>query len=317
MENAIPQLCIVVPCYNEEEALPASAKVLGDLLYGMIKAGEVKRTSYICFVNDGSRDKTWECITWLMGQSSMFRGINLSRNFGHQSALLAGLFTARAEAYVSIDADLQDDEQKIRDMVRQYRDGMDIVYGCRDNRDTDTWFKRTTAEMFYKLRGKMGINTIPDHADYRLMSARAVEALKQFGEVNLFIRGIIPMLGFPCGKVFYKRKAREQGESKYPLTKMLRLAWNGVVNFSDVPLVFCLVAGMAGGCISLLLMLWALYCWCSGSALPGWTSMVMVVCFFSSLQFIFIGIIGLYIGKVLRETKHRPVFIVQDDLTRG
>lgn len=311
------QLCIVVPCYNEEEALPASAKALGDLLHSMISDNLVSADSYICFVNDGSADRTWECIRWLMGQSRMFRGINLSRNFGHQGALLAGLFTAKADIYVSIDADLQDDERKIAEMVAMYHEGKDIVYGCRDNRETDTWFKRTTAELFYKLREKMGCYTIPNHADYRLMSARAVQALKQFGEVNLFIRGIIPLLGFPSGKVFYARKAREQGESKYPLSKMLLLAWNGVVNFSDAPLMFCLFAGLIGCVVSIGLMIWAFCQWYSQSTLPGWTSMVLVVCFFSSLQFLFIGIIGLYIGKIMRETKHRPVFIVQDDMTNA
>lgn len=317
MQQKPRQLCIVVPCYNEEEALPSSAKTLGDLLLSMISDNLVSPDSYICFVNDGSADRTWECIRWLMEQSRMFRGINLSRNFGHQGALLAGLFTAKADMYVSIDADLQDDERKISEMVAMYHEGKDIVYGCRDNRETDTWFKRTTAELFYKLREKMGCYTIPNHADYRLMSARAVQALKQFGEVNLFIRGIIPMLGFPSGKVFYARKAREQGESKYPLSKMLLLAWNGVVNFSDAPLMFCLFAGLIGCAVSVCLMIWAFCQWYAQSTLPGWTSIVLVVCFFGSLQFLFIGIIGLYIGKIMRETKHRPVFIVQDDMTRS
>ena len=310
-----PQLCIVVPCYNEVAVLPVSAKTLGELLIKMMEHGEVKDTSYICFVNDGSSDATWECIKHLMNKSTIFRGINLSRNFGHQGALLAGLFTARAEAYVSIDADLQDDEQKIREMVQLYCKGHDIVYGCRDNRDTDTWFKRMTAEVFYKLRSKMGVNTISNHADFRLMSFRAVEAFKKYGEVNLFIRGIIPMLGFPSAKVFYMRKARELGEAKYPLRKMVRLAWDGLVNFTDIPLIACLIAGILGCCISVLLIFWALYCWRAGNALPGWTSLLIVVCFSSSLQFVFMGIIGLYTGKVLLESKHRPVFIIQDDLS--
>ena len=316
MHTAPSQLCIVVPCYNEEEALPASAAALGDLLHSMIERGMVSPGSYVCLVNDGSTDRTWECIGWLMQRSTLFRGINLTRNFGHQGALLAGLFTAKADVYVSIDADLQDDERKIPEMVAMYLEGKDIVYGCRDSRETDTWFKRTTAALFYKLRGALGCRTVPGHADFRLMSARAVQALKQFGEVNLYIRGIIPLLGFPSGKVFYARKARERGESKYPLSKMLLLAWNGVVNFSDAPLVFCLLAGLLGCAVSIGLMVWAFCQWRTGSTLPGWTSMVLVICFFGSLQFLFTGIIGLYIGKILRETKHRPVFIVQDDLTR-
>lgn len=310
-----PSLCIVVPCYNEEEALPETAHTLFTLLKGMVEAGEVTPESYICFVNDGSADKTWQEIEGLMGQSRAFRGVNLSRNFGHQGALLAGLFTAEADAYVSIDADLQDDEQKIREMVKLYREGKDIVYGCRDNRETDTWFKRTTAELFYKLREWAGCYTIPNHADYRLMSRRAVEALKQFGEVNLFIRGIIPLLGFPSAKVHYARKARQQGESKYPLRKMLALAWNGLVNFSEAPLMLCVIVGMAGIVLSLVLASWAVWRWYVGATIPGWTSLLMVISVFSSMQFLFLGIIGLYVGKVMREAKHRPVFIVQDDCT--
>lgn len=311
-----PSLCIVVPCYNEEEALAATARTLYSLLGEMVQAGEVTPESYICFVNDGSGDKTWQEIEGLMGQSRAFRGVNLSRNFGHQGALLAGLFTAEADAYISIDADLQDDEEKIRDMVRLYREGKDIVYGCRDNRETDTWFKRTTAELFYRLREWAGCYTIPNHADYRLMSRRAVGALKQFGEVNLFIRGIIPLLGFPSAKVYYARKAREQGKSKYPLRKMLALAWNGLVNFSEAPLMLCVIVGMAGIVLSLVLASWAVWRWYVGATIPGWTSLLMVISVFSSMQFLFLGIIGLYVGKVMREAKHRPVFIVQDDCTR-
>lgn len=316
MNKDIPQLCIVVPCYNEEEALGATARELGNLLSEMIEAGEVRRTSFICLVNDGSTDETWKGIRWFMEQSPLFRGINLSRNFGHQGALLAGLFTAQADVYVSIDADLQDDEQKIREMVRLYMEGNDIVYGCRNDRRTDSCFKRTTAELFYRLRAALGCRTVRDHADFRLMSRRAVDALRQYGEVNLFLRGIIPMLGFPSAKVYYARRPRAQGESKYPVSKMAKLAWDGVVNFSDAPLMACLVMGMACFLVSVGLMVWALVQWQAGATLPGWTSLVLVVCFFSSFQFLFIGIIGLYIGKVLRETKHRPPFIVQDDLTR-
>lgn len=313
---AAPRLCVVVPCCNEDTALAATAHTLFSLLKGMVEAGAVSPESYICFVNDGSRDRTWQVIEALMKQSRAFRGVNLSRNFGHQGALLAGLFTAEADAYVSIDADLQDDEQKIRDMVQLYREGKDIVYGCRDNRETDTWFKRSTAELFYKLREWAGCYTIPNHADYRLMSRRAVEALKRFGEVNLFIRGIIPLLGFPSAKVFYARRAREQGESKYPLRKMVALAWNGVVNFSEAPLMLCVIVGLIGIAVCMALAIWTLWQWHVGATIPGWASLLLVVCVFSSLQFLFLGIIGLYIGKMMREIKHRPVYIVQDDCTR-
>lgn len=316
MKRDIPQLCIVVPCYNEEETISTSAEVLGKVLNQMIEKGEVESSSYICFVNDGSCDKTWVWIEGFMKQSSMYRGINLSRNFGHQGALLAGLFTAEADAYISIDADLQDDVRKMPEMVRLYHDGKDVVYGCRDNRDTDTWFKRTTANMFYKLREWAGCYTIPNHADYRLMSRRAVEALKQFGEVNLFLRGIIPLLGFPSAKVFYARRSRSYGESKYPLRKMAALAWNGIVNFSEAPLMLCLLVGMLSMVMCLILALWTAWRWYIGATIPGWASIVMVITVFSSLQFLFLGVIGLYIGKVMREAKHRPVYIVQDDCTR-
>lgn len=316
MKCDMPQLCIVVPCYNEEETISTSAEVLEKVLEQMIEKGEVESSSYICFVNDGSCDQTWEWIEFFMKQSPMYRGINLSRNFGHQGALLAGLFTADADAYISIDADLQDDVRKMTEMVRLYRDGKDVVYGCRDNRDTDTWFKRTTANMFYKLREWAGCYTIPNHADYRLMSRRAVEALKQFGEVNLFVRGIIPLLGFPSAKVFYARRSRSYGESKYPLRKMAALAWNGIVNFSEAPLMLCLFVGMLSMVMCLILALWTAWRWYIGATIPGWASIVTVVTVFSSLQFLFLGVIGLYVGKVMREAKHRPVYIVQDDCTR-
>ncbi len=311
-----PTLCIVVPCYNEEEALPETARVLRALLEEMIADGLVAGNSYACFVNDGSSDRTWETIVALMGQSPLWRGINLSRNFGHQGALLAGLHTAQADAYVSIDADLQDDERKIIDMVRLFREGYDIVYGCRDSRDTDTWFKRGTARAYYRLRAAMGCYTVPNHADYRLMSARAVRELKRFGEVNLYLRGIVPMLGFPSAKVLYDRKSRLQGVSKYPLPKMLALAWNGVVNFSEAPLLAMVWAGLLGIAASIGLIGWSLFRWLTHATLPGWTSTVMIVALFSSMQFLFMGIIGLYIGKIFRETKRRPLFIVKDDMTK-
>ena len=312
---SLPCLCIIVPCYNEEEALPATARTLYTLLNTMQMEDEISSHSYICFVNDGSSDSTWSTIVELMRRTRIFRSVNLSRNFGHQNALLAGLFTAEADVYVSIDADLQDDVQKIREMVQLYRQGNDIVYGCRDNRDTDTWFKRSTAELFYKLREWAGCYTIPNHADFRLMSRRAVTALKQFGEVNLFVRGIIPLLGFPSAKVFYARKARGQGESKYPLRKMVALAWNGVVNFSEAPLMLCVVVGLLGVLLCLALSAWTVWQWYTGNAIPGWASLLVVMSAFSSLQFLFLGIIGLYIGKMMRETKHRPIYIVQDDFT--
>ena len=311
----IPTLCIVVPCYNEEEALPNTARTLHTLLQNLVEEGSVTSESHVCFVNDGSTDSTWMQIKRLITETHAFRGVNLSRNFGHQSALLAGLFTADADVYVSIDADLQDDERKISDMLEQYRKGNDIVYGCRNNRDTDTWFKRNTAEIFYRLRELAGCYTIRNHADFRLMSKRAVKALQQYQEVNLYIRGIIPLLGFPSEKVYYTRKSREQGKSKYPFHKMVILAWDGIVNFSETPLMLCVMIGVVGILISLGLIIWVLWLWFHGNVIHGWASQLIVVTVFSSLQFIFLGIIGLYIGKIMRETKRRPRFIVQDNYT--
>lgn len=312
----IQQLCILVPCYNEDAIFTSTAHILGTLLEEMVENGIVTSDSFICFVNDGSTDNTWSLMQEAMRQSRVFRGINLSRNFGHQGALLAGLHTAKADMYVTIDADLQDDERKIPEMVQLYYEGSDIVYGCRVDRTTDTWFKRCSANLFYKLRAWMGCRTIPNHADFRLMSRRAVEALERFEEVNLFIRGLIPLLGFPSSKVFYARKARQEGESKYPMRKMVMLAWDGVVNFSESPLMLCIVFGVIGIGLCMGLIIWSITRWYQGATIPGWASLLMVICMFSSLQFFFLGIIGLYIGKVLRETKHRPVFIVQDDYTK-
>lgn len=315
--TASPTLCIVVPSYDEQAVLRSSASALKSVLDTLVAANKIAGNSYICFVNDGSHDNTWEIIRELHTKSPMYRGISLSRNFGHQGAVLAGLYTAQADIYVSIDADLQDDETKIIDMVDLYLQGNQIVYGCRDNRDSDTWFKRTTAELFYKLRGMLGCHTIPNHADYRLMSARTVRELKNFPEVNLFLRGIIPMLGFRSAKVYYKRKNRTQGESKYPLHKMIALAWNGVVNFSEAPLILMIWFGLLGILASTVLMGWTIYRWNIGQTLPGWTSTILIVAAFGSMQFLFTGIIGLYLVKIFHETKHRPLFIVDEDCTKS
>lgn len=310
-----PVLAIVVPCYKEEETLPVTAPVLGKLMQEMIDENLVSSESFICFVNDGSRDGTWPEIVRLQGESPMYRGINLSRNFGHQSALMAGLLTADADIYASIDADLQDDEQKIPEMVRMYHEGKDIVYGCRAKRDSDAWFKRTTAEMFYSVRAWIGCDTIRNHADYRLMSRRAVDELRKFREVNLYLRGVVPLLGFPSGFVYYDRKVRQLGESKYPLMKMLRFAWNGVVNFSEFPLLCVVWAGVISFVLSLVMIGWSLIQWAHGATVPGWTSTVLTIAVFGSLQFIFTGVVGLYIAKIFKETKRRPLYIVQEDNT--
>ena len=306
------QLAIIVPCYYEEEVLPTTVPALRELLENMIDAGEIAPNSYACYINDGSQDQTWPLIEQYAKESSLVQGVNLSRNFGHQGAVLAGLFTAKADIYVSIDADLQDDELKIRDMVAAYKDGHDIVYGVRNDRESDTFFKRSTAALFYKLRAWLGCKTIPNHADFRLMSARAVAQLQQFGERNLFLRGVVPMLGFPSTTLAYARKPRMAGESKYPLFKMLRFAWEGVVNFSEAPLHFILWSGIMGVALSLAFVVYSLYSWYMGDVSKGWTSIVLLISLFGSMNFIFMGVIGLYLGKIFKETKKRPLYIVQE-----
>lgn len=312
-----PNLSIIVPCYNEEEVLLTTTQALKTILNTMIESGDISPDSHICFVNDGSKDKTWDIILAEINKpTSMCRGINLSRNFGHQAAVLAGLFTDKADVYITIDADLQDDETKILDMISLFNNGYDIVYGCRNNRSTDTWFKRTSAQFFYKVREKLGCHTIPNHADYRLMSARTIEALKEFGEANIYLRGVVPLLGFPSTCIFYSRKSRQLGESKYPLKKMIQLAWNGVANFSSIPLQLCLWIGGIGILTSLFFILYSIIQWNIGKTLPGWTSTVLIISSLMSMQFLFTGIVGLYIGNIFQETKGRPRYIVQDDMTK-
>ncbi len=306
----------MVPCYNEAETLPSSAETLERLLEKMITDEQISSESTIRFVNDGSCDCTWALICeFCSREGTRFRGVNLSRNFGHQSALLAGLFSSRADACVSIDADLQDDVNVVPKMVEKFRAGADIVYGVRARRDTDTFFKKWTALAFYAVRDWLaGGKTIRNHADFRLMSRRAINALKSFPETNLYLRGLIPMLGFPSAKVFYDRRAREFGESKYPLSKMLKLAWNGIVNFSDVPLKMLTAAGLLGGAVCACALVFALVQWLRGETVPGWATIVFAVAAVGSVQMISLGILGSYIAKIFLETKRRPPFIIQETI---
>lgn len=297
--------------------MPVSAETLEKLLREMINAGQIAPQSRICFVNDGSRDRTWEIIRELCSRAgTLFRGINLSRNFGHQAALLAGLFAFDDfDAFVTIDADLQDDERALAKMVESFRRGNDIVYGIRKRRDTDTFFKKHTALAFYRLRDWIsGGETIRNHADFRLMSRRAVRELSRFRKTNLYLRGLIPMLGFSSDRVFYDRKARERGTSKYPLGKMLELAWNGIVNFSDAPLKLLTAIGLAGGTFCALFLLYVFVQWSLGNVVPGWATIVFAIVAVGSVQMISLGILGSYIGKIFMETKHRPNFIVKEIL---
>lgn len=304
-------LTIVVPCYDEQEVLHETSKLLKNIIDDLIEQNKISVNSKILFVNDGSKDKTWEIIEQLQTQEKVFTGIRLSRNFGHQNAVMAGL--SRAVGYsdmmITIDADLQDDIQKIYEMVDNFYQGFDIVYGVRNNRDTDTGFKRTTAEAYYWLMTKMGVNLIPDHADYRLMSKRAVEALLEYHEENLFLRGIVPELGFNTTKVYYKRKERFAGESHYPLKKMLSLAINGITSFTIAPIKVILYLGIlmvlyGGGALVLLGLT---------HHMSDYRSLINSLWLLGGIQLITLSIIGTYVGKVFNDVKKRPRFIIEDD----
>ena len=308
-----PTLAIVVPCYNEQEVLPETFARLTRLLADMVGQGLVAADSCAWFVDDGSRDRTWAMILEAsMRGGSVLRGIKLSRNRGHEVALLAGLMTVHGDAVVSVDADLQDDLSVIPRMVADFKAGADVVYGVRSARRTDTFFKRATAEGYYKLLAKLGVEIVFNHADYRLMSRRAVEALRDVPESNLFLRALIPQLGFPSTKVEYERSERFAGESKYPLGKMLSLAWQGVTSFSAVPLRAITTLGLAVSLLSLGMAGWALWVRLfSESAVPGWASIVIPQFFLGGVQLLALGVIGEYVAKIFVETKRRPHYFVE------
>ncbi|MDD6279027.1 MAG: glycosyltransferase family 2 protein [Ruminococcus sp.] len=310
-------LYLVVPCYNEEEVLPDTSEKLLAKMESLIGAKKISPESRIVFVNDGSKDKTWEIISRLHSGNKMFQGVKLSRNRGHQNALLAGLMTVmeHCDITISLDADLQDDINAIDAMVDKYHEGSDVVYGVRSARDTDTFFKKFTAEGFYKMMNAMGAEVVFNHADYRLMSRRALEGLSSFSEVNLFLRGVVPMVGYKSSSVYYERKERLAGESKYPLKKMLAFAWEGITSLSTKPIK--LIAG-AGAIIFLVSIVMLIYSLCShffGNTEAGWTSVMVSVWAIGGLQLLAIGIIGEYIGKVYLESKHRPKYIVETYLS--
>lgn len=307
-------LNIVIPCYNEEEVLPETARRLSDLLDRMVAAGDVDPDSGIYFVDDGSRDRTWALVCeFQAAHPGRFHGIKLSRNHGHQNALLAGLWTAPGDATISIDADLQDDLEAIPEMVTHFKEGCDIVYGVRIRRDSDTVFKRRTARAYYALLRLLGVEIVADHADYRLMSRRAVDALKRYSEVNLFLRAIVPRLGFKTAQVFYRRNARFAGTSKYPLGKMLALAIDGITSFSMRPLRLITGAGLVISAVSLMIGVWAIaLAIFTDRAVPGWASIVAPITFAAALQLLSIGVIGEYVGKIYLEVKRRPHFEIEE-----
>ena len=311
-------LYVVIPCYKEEAVLPETAKRLREKLHALIDQGKIASGSRILFVNDGSKDRTWEIIEGLHAQDPIYSGVNLSRNRGHQNALLAGLLTAvqYADMMVSMDADLQDDINAMDAMIDRYHEGYDVVYGVRSARKTDTAFKRMTAEGFYKLMRAMGVEIVFNHADYRLMSRRAVEGLAQFEEVNLFLRGIVPQIGYPWTCVEYERAARFAGESKYPLKKMIAFALDGITSFSVKPMRLILFVGALIFCLSLIALLWALIAKLSGHSVGGWTSLMCSIWMIGGIQLLSLGVIGEYIGKIYSETKRRPRFIIERVLNK-
>lgn len=312
MEN--PVLYIVIPCYNEQEVLPITAPMFLNKLHELAGKKLVSENSRIMFVNDGSSDGTWDIIRALAASDEHYIGISQSRNRGHQNAVLAGLMEAKdsCDISISIDCDGQDDINAMDDMVRAYLDGCDIVYGVRNDRETDSLFKRTTAQGFYKFLSAMGAEIVYNHADYRLISARALHELAKFKEVNLFLRGMVPLVGFKSTSVEYKRAERIAGKSKYPLRKMLALAGDGITSLSIKPLRLIMSFGVIVALLSFVGVIWAIVSALAGRAVAGWASMTCIICFVSGVQLICMGIIGEYIGKIYMETKHRPRYIISE-----
>lgn len=307
------RLSVVVPCFREEQTLYETTKRLSQLLDDMIRENLISLDSFILYVNDGSRDNTWPLIVQLHEQNKHVKGANLACNVGHQNALWAGLGIAKdyADIIVSIDADLQDDVNAIKEMVRKFHEGNDIVYGVRNERKTDTWFKRTTALGFYKLMDALGTKTIYNHADFRLMSKRAVEYLLQFKERNLFIRGLIPLVGYQTAKVYYNRAERFAGESKYPLSKMLNFAIDGITSFSVKPIRLILLLGVIFIVIAFCVLGWIVYSYATDNVVRGWSSIMLSIWFCSGCLLIGLGVVGEYVGKIYIESKQRPRYNIE------
>ncbi len=316
--TSCPILYIVIPCFNEETVLPVTNTLFLDKLKEFIAAGEISAESRILFVDDGSRDNTWSVISELHQKNAYFEGLKLSRNCGHQNALLAGLMTAKnhADITISIDCDGQDDVAAMNRMLQEYKGGADIVYGVRAARDTDTKFKRNTAKGFYRILNFLGAEVVFNHADYRLMSRRALEGLSEFREVNLFLRGLIPLVGFKSSSVYYDRRERMAGESHYPLSKMLSLAFNGITSLSVRPLKMITGLGFFMSLVSLLAVIVTVIIKLFGYTVQGWTSLLCVIFLLGGIQIFCLGVIGEYIGKMYAETKARPKYIIEDNTLR-
>lgn len=308
------KLYMIIPCYNEEEVLPITCKLFLDELYDLIAKDKISNDSRIMFVNDGSKDKTWDIITELSKEDEHYIGISQSRNRGHQNAVLAGLMEAKdlVDITISIDCDGQDDVKAMEAMVDAYHDGCEVVYGVRSKRDTDTFFKRFTAEGFYKFLNKMGAEVVYNHADYRLVSSRVLQEFAEFKEVNLFLRGMIPLVGFKSTSVYYERHERMAGESHYPLRKMIALALDGITSLSIKPIRMIMGLGIFFAVLSFIGVIWAVVSALIGGTAAGWASTICLVCFMGGVQLICLGVLGEYIGKIYMEVKHRPRYIISD-----
>ena len=309
-----PILYIVIPCYNEQEVLPITSKLFLKKITDLVAAGKISDDSRVLFVNDGSKDKTWSIICDLAKSDKHYIGISQSRNRGHQNAVLAGLMEAKdkCDITISIDCDGQDDINAMDEMVKKYLDGAEVVYGVRSRRDTDTFFKRFTAEGFYHVMNALGADIVFNHADYRLISTRVLESFADYKEVNIFLRGMVPLVGFPHDVVTYERHERLAGESHYPLSKMLALAFDGITSLSIKPIRFITGFGVFVALVSFIGVLWAVIEAALGLTVSGWASMTSIICFVSGVQLICLGVIGEYIGKIYLESKHRPRYIISD-----
>ena len=309
-----PVLYIIIPCYNEQEVLPITAPMFLEKLKALVAADKISADSRILFVNDGSRDDTWQIIQKLSREEPRFTGISLSRNRGHQNALLAGLLEAKdqCDITISIDCDGQDDMDAMDAMVDAYREGAEVVYGVRSSRKSDSFFKRTTAQGFYKLMNAMGVETVYNHADYRLLSAKVLRSFADFKEVNIFLRGMIPLVGFKSTCVYYERTPRLAGKSHYPLKKMLALAFDGITSLSIKPIRLITTFGFFVALLSLIGILWSVIVALTGNSVAGWASMICILCFLGGVQLLSVGVIGEYVGKIYLETKRRPRYIIEE-----
>lgn len=309
-----PKLIVVIPCCNEESVLPITAPLFLEEIKLLVEKDMISKESQILFVNDGSQDKTWDIIRELSQQNSAYTGISLSRNRGHQNALLAGLMEVKdkCDITISIDCDGQDDIRTMEEMVRQYISGCEVVYGVRSSRETDTFFKRSTAQGFYRFMQAMGTDIVYNHADYRLVSAKVLKELAGFEEVNIFLRGMVPLVGFKSTSVYYARSERNAGSTHYPFRKMLALALEGVTSLSVRPLKLISLLGIVTSILSLIGVIWAFWAHMTGAAVSGWPSMICVICLLGGIQLICLGVVGEYIGKIYMEVKHRPRYIISE-----